>query len=47
MTAYANVELPLILHGVPLTERTKKTDQLLDKLDLLPYKNHYPGELSA
>ncbi|MED3562949.1 ABC transporter ATP-binding protein [Bacillus xiapuensis] len=47
MTAFQNVELPLILKGVSEHERKKKTEEMLIKVGLLDYKDHYPGELSG
>jgi acetoin utilization transport system ATP-binding protein len=47
MTAFQNVELPLILKGVIETERKKQTEEILKKVGLLDYKDHYPGELSG
>jgi acetoin utilization transport system ATP-binding protein len=47
MTAFQNVELPLILKGVNETERKKKTDEMLKKVGLIDYQEHYPGELSG
>lgn len=47
MTAYQNVELPLVLKGVNEQERKLKTDETLERVGLLEYKNHYPNELSG
>ncbi|WP_238187828.1 ABC transporter ATP-binding protein [Paenibacillus sp. L3-i20] len=47
MTAYQNVELPLVLKGVPSAEREKRVDELMEKLGLQQYMSHYPGELSG
>ncbi|OIK14165.1 ABC transporter ATP-binding protein [Bacillus sp. MUM 116] len=47
MTAFQNIELPLILKGVSEHERKKKTEEMLIKVGLLDYKDHYPGELSG
>jgi acetoin utilization transport system ATP-binding protein len=47
MTAFENVELPLVLKGVSETVRKRKTEEMLKKVGLLEYKDHYPGELSG
>ncbi|CAH2712951.1 ABC transporter ATP-binding protein YtrE [Neobacillus rhizosphaerae] len=47
MTAFQNVELPLILKGINDRERKKKTEEMLKKVGLLEYQDHYPGELSG
>ncbi|GIN23012.1 MAG TPA: ABC transporter ATP-binding protein [Bacillus bacterium] len=47
MTAFQNVELPLVLKGMNEPERKLKTDETLERVGLLEYKNHYPSELSG
>ncbi|MGJ7911663.1 ABC transporter ATP-binding protein [Neobacillus sp. LXY-1] len=47
MTAFQNVELPLILKGVTESQRKEKTEQMLQRVGLLDYQDHYPGELSG
>jgi acetoin utilization transport system ATP-binding protein len=47
MTAFQNVELPLILKGISETKRKKLTEEMLAKVGLLDYQDHYPGELSG
>jgi acetoin utilization transport system ATP-binding protein len=47
MTAFQNVELPLILKGVSEVKRRQQTEELLAKVGLLEYQEHYPGELSG
>jgi acetoin utilization transport system ATP-binding protein len=47
MTAYQNIELPLILKGVKEMDRVKKTNEILELVGLTAYKEHYPGELSG
>lgn len=47
MTAYQNVELPLILKGVSEKERKKITDATLKRVELELYHDHYPSELSG
>ncbi len=47
MTAYQNVELPLILKGIKEEERKLRTNEILDMVGLSEYQDHYPGELSG
>lgn len=47
MTAYANVELPLVLKGIPDAQRKRQTEAMLDRVGILDYAGHYPGELSG
>ena len=47
MTAYHNVELPLIFKGVKEEERKLRTNEILDMVGLSDYRDHYPGELSG
>jgi acetoin utilization transport system ATP-binding protein len=47
MTAFQNVELPLILKGVSEAVRKKQTEEMLANVGLLDYQDHYPGELSG
>ncbi|MGP4039917.1 ABC transporter ATP-binding protein [Gracilibacillus sp. D59] len=47
MTAYENVELPLVLKGLSEKERKERTEQTLEKVGLSDYHQHYPSELSG
>lgn len=47
MTAFQNIELPLILKGVSEKDRKSQTEEMLRKVGLQDYKEHYPGELSG
>lgn len=47
MTAYENVEFPLVLKGVNEKDRKEITLEMLKRVGLEPYQNHYPGELSG
>ncbi|SHN31795.1 ABC transporter ATP-binding protein [Gracilibacillus kekensis] len=47
MTAFENIELPLVLKGLNEKERKHITEQTLQKVGLLDYKSHYPSELSG
>jgi acetoin utilization transport system ATP-binding protein len=47
MTAFENVELPLVLKGVGEKERRERTNEMLKRVGLEAFRNHYPGELSG
>ncbi|MEF2247483.1 MULTISPECIES: ABC transporter ATP-binding protein [unclassified Paenibacillus] len=47
MTAYENVELPLVLKGEQGKARRKKVLEMLERVGLSEYADHYPGELSG
>ena len=47
MTAFQNVELPLLLKGVSERNRRQQTEEMLERVGLLDYQDHYPGELSG
>ncbi len=47
LTAYENVELPLLISGVPETERKEKVDYLLGLVGLTERADHRPDELSG
>lgn len=47
LTAYENVELPLLISGVPEAERKEKVDHLLSLVGLAERADHRPDELSG
>lgn len=47
LTVYENVELPLLYLKVPSSERKKKVNDALEKMQLIPRKNHFPQQLSG
>jgi putative ABC transport system ATP-binding protein len=47
LTVYENVELPLIYTGVPAAERKVKVEKVLDKMQIMHRRNHYPQQLSG
>ena len=46
-SALENVELPLIYHGTPKAQRRERALAALDKVGLVPWAHHTPGELSG
>lgn len=47
LTVYENVELPLLYLKVPSSERKKKVNDVLETMQLIPRKNHFPQQLSG
>lgn len=47
LTVYENVELPLIYTGVKSAERKKRVDEVLDKMQIMHRRKHYPQQLSG
>ncbi|MCK4847919.1 MAG: ABC transporter ATP-binding protein [Candidatus Heimdallarchaeota archaeon] len=47
LTALENVELPMLIAGIPKDERGRRATELLEKVDLLKRKDHKPDELSG
>ncbi len=47
MNAFKNVELPLIYAGKDKEERTRRVDELMEKVEMTDRKNHQPNELSG
>jgi putative ABC transport system ATP-binding protein len=46
-SAVENVELPLVYHGIGKAERHEAALKALDKVGLVPWATHTPGELSG
>lgn len=46
-TAVENVELPLFYQGVSRRKRHQLALEYLDRLELLPWADHYPNEMSG
>ena len=47
LTVFENVELPLIYTGVKAGERKKRVEEVLDKMQIMHRRNHYPQQLSG
>ncbi len=47
LTAYENVELPLLLHSLSRSERHRRVAQALDLVGLADRHSHYPRQLSG
>lgn len=47
LTVFENVELPLLYQKVPNSERKEKVEAILEKVDILHRRNHFPNQLSG
>lgn len=47
LTVFENVELPLIYLGVPAAERKVKVERVLEKMQIMHRRNHFPQQLSG
>ena len=47
LTVFENVELPLIYTGVKGPDRKKRVEAVLDKVQIMHRRNHYPQQLSG
>lgn len=47
LTVYENVELPLIYIGIKSSERRKRVENVLEKMQLMHRRNHFPQQLSG
>lgn len=47
LTVFENVELPLIYCNVNAAERKKRVEEVLDKMQIMHRKNHFPHQLSG
>lgn len=47
LTVFENVELPLIYNGIPASERKKRVDDILEKINISHRAKHYPQQLSG
>lgn len=47
LTAYENIELPLLLKGVGFEERRERVNELLKAVDLMDHVHHRPDQMSG
>ncbi|MCW5755676.1 MAG: ABC transporter ATP-binding protein [Phycisphaeraceae bacterium] len=47
LTAFENVELPLLLHKLPRSERRKRVQQALEDVGIADRSGHFPRQLSG
>lgn len=47
LTVYENVELPMLYTKVPSGERKKRVEELLEGMNIMHRRNHFPQQLSG
>jgi len=47
LTAYENIEYPLVINGTPKAERRRRVEELLVRVGLAEHRRHRPNELSG
>ncbi|HRP16571.1 MAG TPA: ATP-binding cassette domain-containing protein, partial [Ginsengibacter sp.] len=47
LTVFENVELPLIYLGVKASDRKGRVEEVLQKMQIMHRRNHYPQQLSG
>jgi putative ABC transport system ATP-binding protein len=47
LTAFQNIELPLVLAGIPKAERRRRASELLERVGLTARREHRPSQLSG
>jgi len=47
LTVYENVELPLLYLGTPASERKKRVNEVLEQMQIMHRRNHFPQQLSG
>lgn len=47
LTIFENVELPLLYQGVSAAERKKRVNEILERFNMIPRRNHFPQQLSG
>jgi len=47
LTVYENIELPLLYQKISPADRKKKVIKVMEKLNIIPRKNHFPQQLSG
>ena len=47
LTVFENVELPMLYTKVPSGERKKRTEALLEEMNMMHRRNHFPQQLSG
>ncbi len=47
LTVYENVELPLLYLGIDAAERKRRVEEVLEKVQIMHRRNHFPQQLSG
>ena len=47
LTVYENIELPLIYNGISSSERKRRVEEIMEKINIAHRAKHYPQQLSG
>ncbi len=47
LTVFENVELPLLYMKVPSAERKQRVEEVLERMNIMHRRNHFPQQLSG
>ncbi len=47
LTVFENIELPLLYLNVPSSDRKERVAEAMEKMQIVPRKNHFPQQLSG
>ena len=47
LTVFENIELPLLYLKVSSADRKKRVHEILEQMDIMPRKNHFPQQISG
>lgn len=47
LTVFENIELPLIYLKVPVAERKRRVEEIMNKMEIMHRKKHFPQQLSG
>src|SRR6478736_6907921 len=47
LTVFENVELPLLYMKVPASERKQRVEEVLERMNIMHRRNHFPQQLSG
>ena len=47
LTVFENIELPLIYNGIGWSERKRKVEEIMDRMNILHRAKHFPQQLSG
>jgi putative ABC transport system ATP-binding protein len=47
LNVFENIELPLIYNGVPASERKRKVEEIMERMNILHRAKHFPQQLSG
>ena len=47
LTIFENVELPLLYQGIRGSERKQRVNEMLERFNMVPRRNHFPHQLSG